>query len=100
LRDVGDAGDFGGDLCWSILVLEAGAASEDAGVVGATDDDVDALGCGGRHQTLQRVLMVKQRVAALQQGAVRLYIGEAQGEFDWFGEVYAQAPALDDALLA
>jgi len=58
------------------------------------------LGCGGRHQTLQRVLMVKQRVAALQQRAVRLYIGEAQGEFDWFGEVYAQAPAIDDALLA
>jgi len=44
--------------------------------------------------------MVKQLVAALQQRAVRLYIGEAQGEFDWFGEVYAQAPALDDALLA
>jgi hypothetical protein len=35
-----------------------------------------------------------------QQRAVRLYVGQAQGKFDWLGQVYAQAPAFDDALLA
>jgi hypothetical protein len=46
------------------------------------------------------VLMVKQRVAARQQRAVRLYVGQAQRQFDGLGEVYAQAPARDDALVA
>ncbi|MNT93404.1 hypothetical protein D3C72_2348710 [compost metagenome] len=67
-----DAFHFGNDLGRGFLVFKVRATGQDARAVGAADDDVDVLFCRGRHQSLQRTLMVEQGVAPGQQEGVRL----------------------------
>src|SRR5262245_15421297 len=59
-----DALDLGEDLRGRLLVLELGTTDQDARAVRATNNDVYFPGRGGRHQALQRALVIEQRVAA------------------------------------
>ena len=54
-----DALDLGQDLWGRLLVLEVGAADQNPRAIWAADNDVHLLGCGGRHQALQRPLMIE-----------------------------------------
>jgi hypothetical protein len=88
------------DLRRGLLVLEVGAAGEDAGAVGATDDHVDVLFLGHRQQPLQGVGMVEEGVAAGEEEPVGPGLVEGEGHLDGLGLVDAQSPGPDDAFVA
>lgn len=93
-------GDALDDVRRGFLVLEVGAAGEDAGAVGAADDHADALLLRHRQQALEGVPVVEEGVAAGEEEAVRAGLVEGQGELDRLGLVDAEAPGPDDALVA
>ena len=78
----------------------AATAGEDARAIGAANNDFSFPSSRGRHQALQCALMIEQRVAAGQQETVRLRLCQIQCQFAGLDAVHAQAPGLDDALLA
>src|SRR5262249_7816241 len=92
--------DLGNDLRRRLLVLEMGAARQDARAIGTADDDVDMPRRGSGHQALQCVCMVQQRVAPSEQEAVRLRLGEVKHKFAGLDPIATQAPALDYSLFA
>ncbi len=87
----------GGDLGRGGFVVEGGAAGEQAGVVGAAEHDLGALGGAGGEEFGQRGV-VEQGVAAGDQEDVG--IGLFEGGECGLDEVDAEAPGLDFAALA
>eukprot|EP01136_Pigoraptor_vietnamica_P037944 Opistho-1_new@106586 len=94
LRNLGEDGRRGR------RVLEVRAADQGARAVGAAHDDAQAALADPRHHALQRALMVQQGVAAGQQKAVGARPLQVQQQLDRLDPVDAQAPGLDDALVA
>ncbi|BBJ45556.1 hypothetical protein SSPO_082740 [Streptomyces antimycoticus] len=95
-----DARDLLDDVRGSVLVLEVGAAREDAGAVRAADDEVDTLLGRRGEQALQGAVVVQQRVAPGEQEGVRLRLVQVEGELNGLDAVDAEAPCLDHALVA
>jgi len=99
LSDRLDPLNLGDDLRGRLLVLEVGAAGEDARAIGAADNDFHLPSSGGRHEALQCALMVEQRVAPGQQKAVGIGLCQIQCQFAGLNTVHTETPSLNDALL-
>src|SRR5262245_44702429 len=100
VADVFNARHFGEDLrrCWG--VFETGPADQNSRAVRTSDDYVYLFRFTSRHQALERLRMIKQRVTACDKQGSRTNISHLKREFTRFDTVGSQSPGLDDSLFA
>src|SRR5262249_32021496 len=100
VADVFNALHFGEDLRRCRGVFETASADQNSRAVRASDDYVYLFRFTSRHQALQRMRMIKQRVATGDKQGSRTDVGHLNRELTRFDTVGAQSPGLDDALFA
>jgi len=74
------------------------AAHQHARAVRASGDKLGVLGSRLSQQSLQRLLVIEQRIAPCQQEAVWADVIEIQQQFARLDAVHTQPPALDNSL--
>src|SRR5215510_7740285 len=100
VADVFDALHFGENVPWCWGIFEAAPADQNSRAVRASDDYVYLFRFTSRHQALQRMRMIKQRVAASDKQGSRTDVGHLNRELTRFDAISDQSPGLDDALFA
>src|SRR5262249_9642903 len=87
--------NLGKDLGRRGGILEVISASQDAGRIGAANNDVDSLCLASGHQPLQSSRVIQKRVSAGQEKGVRPNLRHIDEQFARLDLVDAESPTLD-----